>query len=585
MTSNSEQTGMWKNFDFTTNEQISLANLFKGYEDDEDLEGNDLLDTIREDFSLFSFSRLEVQVNYDIYKKVKTFLESRHVSILSSADGTQSIMVRILATVWPEETQERAESYDRYLALKRGEIDLNPSSSGITPRQAQRASLLPILNVATGTEQPDLPRALQSAYRPAEMMQTTASASHRSEVTQTSPFSKHPATEQRNLRETHTASSDVASKVMSRYNQDRQRFGGSTQDNWTIALAKYDRMASELGMSPGQKLQLIHHMFRDDAEHFYYDELQEVRSWEEMVSILDKRYNGPARQQSIIDELRTMTIQDFSNSTEHEGQSLQKLARRIERLVPQCQPGRNGDRDKRDALYYAVRSCEWSSGPITSLSTFAGKPYKQFLDELATAEQNHRIAGNLKGKLSRHGRAFRQPQTLSPPTTTRAAEGTPNSASIWFAGQARYGRDPRARKTPNVTTRYDRRCYNCNSTDHIVNKCSLPLDDVRIMGNRIKQLTRGKDQKFIEKVLKKMLLEQSAHINFLSERLIESMNVNDDIFDTDTVSSSEDVLEAQHELDNDNTTSPLFMAAVAPRDTNPSLANALEEDIEEQDFL
>ena len=104
MTSNAEPTGMWKNFEFTTNELISFANLFKGYEDDGALGGNELLDTIREDVSLFSFSRLEVQVNYDIYKKVKTFLKSRHVSIPSSADGTQSIMVRILATVWPEET-------------------------------------------------------------------------------------------------------------------------------------------------------------------------------------------------------------------------------------------------------------------------------------------------------------------------------------------------------------------------------------------------------------------------------------------------------------------------------------------------
>ena len=105
------------------------------------------------------------------------------------------------------------------------------------------------------------------------------------------------------------------------------------------------------------------------------------------------------------------------------------------------------------------------------------------------------------------------------------------------------------------------------------------------MGNRIKQLTREKDQNFMKKVLKKMPLEQSAHINFLSEKLIESMNVNDDIFDTDTVSSSEEVLEVQYELDNDNTTLPLFMAAVSPRDTNPSVANALEEDIEEKDFL
>lgn len=393
MALNVETRRMWKNVEFTTNEQINPANLFKSYEEDESLTRNELLDTIREDFSLLTFSRLEVQVNYDIYKKVRTFLESRSVSIPASADGTQSIMVRMEATICPEETQDKAESYERYLALKRGEIDLNPPNSEITPRQAQRTSLLYILNTISGTGQEELARTPRSAYRPAEMMQ---SATHRSEAAYTPSFATNPAT-LRSPHGNHLATPGAASKVMSRYSQDRQRFGGSTQDNWTMSLAKYERMASELGMSPAQKLQLIHHMFRDDAEHFYYDELQDVPSWEEMVQILDKRYNGPARQQSIIDEVRTMTIQDFAAGSEHEGNLLQRLARGIERLVPQCISGRNGDQDKQDALYYAIRSCEWSSGPITSLSTQADKPYKQFLDELATAEQNHRIGGGLKG--------------------------------------------------------------------------------------------------------------------------------------------------------------------------------------------
>ena len=490
-------------------------------------------------------------------------------------------MLSILATMWPEETQERAKSYERYLALKRGEIDLNPPNSGITPRQAQRTSLLSILNTISGTRQEERARTPRSAYRPAEMMQ---SATHRSEAAHTPSFATNPAT-LKSPHGNHLATSEAASKVMSRYSQDRRRFEGSTQDNWTMSLAKYERMESELGMSSAQKLQLIHHMFRDDAEHFYYDELQDVPPWEEMVQILDKRYNGPARQQSIIDEVRTMTIQDFAAGSEHEGNSLQRLSKRIEHLVLQCISGRNGDQDKRDSLYYAVRSFEWSSGPITSLSTQADKPYKQFLDELATAEQNHRIAGGLKGKPSRYSRTFRQPQVPLSPHTARTPDGSPHSASVWFAGQARYGRDPRARKTTNTTTKYDRRCYNCNGTDHIVNKCSLPLDDIRIMGNRIKQLTSGKEQKFIEKVLKKMLLEQSAHINFLSEKLIESMNVNNGISDTDPVSSAEDLLDDQNELDADNTTSLLFTTTVTPRDTHPSLANVLDEGDDGQYFL
>ena len=73
MSLNAETSEMWKNVEFRTNEQISLANLFKGYEEDKSLTENELLDTIREDFSLLTFCRLEKQVNYDIYKKVRTF--------------------------------------------------------------------------------------------------------------------------------------------------------------------------------------------------------------------------------------------------------------------------------------------------------------------------------------------------------------------------------------------------------------------------------------------------------------------------------------------------------------------------------
>lgn len=112
---------------------------------------------------------------------------------------------------------------------------------------------------------------------------------------------------------------------------------------------------------------------------------------------MNDRYNGQARKRSIVDELRAMTLHDFVADNLTEGEALQKMARRIERLVPQCPPGKNTDGDKRDTLYYAVRMFDWAQLPITGLAG-SNKSYKEFLDELATAEQKHRIKESMQGQ-------------------------------------------------------------------------------------------------------------------------------------------------------------------------------------------
>lgn len=82
-----------------------------------------------------------------------------------------------------------------------------------------------------------------------------------------------------------------------------------------------------------------------------------------------------------------------------EGQALQKLARRIEKLVPQCPSGENSDKAKRETLYYAVRMMEWAQSSFSGSAGMRYKnPYKVFLDELTAAEQQHRIKNSLQGK-------------------------------------------------------------------------------------------------------------------------------------------------------------------------------------------
>lgn len=173
--------------------------------------------------------------------------------------------------------------------------------------------------------------------------------------------------------------------------------GGTADESWNIALARYLRAAKELSLCGLEKVAYIHHIFRGNAEQQFYDELEGIRNWSELVLTLNERYNGPARRQSIADELLNLTSDEYLDSDSHCGEALQKLACRIQKLVPQAPHGRNTDVEKRDALYYAVRARTWAEAPIFVISQ-GMRTYKQFLDELASADQNYRIACSIRGK-------------------------------------------------------------------------------------------------------------------------------------------------------------------------------------------
>lgn len=142
----------------------------------------------------------------------------------------------------------------------------------------------------------------------------------------------------------------LSSKIRSRYKYDKQKFGGTADENWNISLARYQRAAQEIGMSPPQNVDYIHNIFCGDAEQHYFDELEPIRDWHALTTALNDRYNGHAQQQSFADELRNLSFDDYAASEEHDGLALQKLARRIEKLVPQAPHGRKTDLDKRDTL-------------------------------------------------------------------------------------------------------------------------------------------------------------------------------------------------------------------------------------------
>lgn len=154
-------------------------------------------------------------------------------------------------------------------------------------------------------------------------------------------------------------------------------------------------------MSREQKVSFIHILFKRDAEQFYFDELSQMRQWGELATTFSRRYNSEARTHAITDELREIQLTRYTDSDISDGQVLQKVARRIEKLVPRCPRGENSNRNKRETLYYAVRMTEWAQAPISDLAgNGSRKTYKEFLDELTAAEQQQKIKDKLQRKMT-----------------------------------------------------------------------------------------------------------------------------------------------------------------------------------------
>lgn len=102
--------------------------------------------------------------------------------------------------------------------------------------------------------------------------------------------------------------------MQARYKGDKQKFGGSTSENWSLALDGYQLHCRELCLNASQKVDFIHHVFKDDAEHFYYEELDGFRNWGDLVSILNSRYNSYARKQAIAELIMDLQLKDFVDS-------------------------------------------------------------------------------------------------------------------------------------------------------------------------------------------------------------------------------------------------------------------------------
>ena len=384
-----------------------------------DAEKEEILFTIRNELSVWALSRVEMFSNYNIYRSIRRFLENHDIPVPSSVANSSIVMIRVVAAIWPQDEFkiELDEALHRWNGFRDGSISIpiDGNYRNMTPREYQRSD-----------------RAKREEERERLLSRATITT-HPTRVDTTTVDDT----------DSHSSHSSQFVRIQNCYKHKHTKFGGESDENWTMTLAKYEHFAEQLKLTEEQKLRYIHAIFRDDAEHFYFSELKNTSNWTDIVSNLNKRYNNDARIRAVKDELKTITLMQFSQDGTCDAKALQLLARRIEKLVPQCYKVANCDEEKREALYYAVRNAPWSEGPINALvGSGYQKSYKSFLDELITAEQQYRLRkGDTAGISSRT--RYKTDSTNRRPTGP--SKGPINDAIVWYQSQGRYGRDPKAR--------------------------------------------------------------------------------------------------------------------------------------------
>lgn len=309
-------------------EQYTLTDFFRLFEEfHPGVRGDDLRNVIKEELFSWQFSRVEVLSNAKIFKYIKIFLEDQDVLLPNLYRGTNLNMIRIIAAIWSEDQfrEEVEAALARHNAHRKGSLPTGMNT--VTPREIQ-----------TPGRQPNNDNRNFDTRR------------------------------QLNFGEQEPSISNVYAKVQSCYKTDNAKFGGSNEENFQLMLTQYEHICRINNVNAQQKAQFFHAMLKDEALHFYHSELSNIQDWQTIVHALLQRYNSAARMRSIEDEVHSLTIEQFMGDSDHAGTALQKLARRIETLVPQCPNGRTRDCDKRVALYKAVRSMDCADAPITAMA-------------------------------------------------------------------------------------------------------------------------------------------------------------------------------------------------------------------------
>lgn len=453
----------WGNLKLSTPKQEGLHNLFVGCATEVPLLKEDaLISAIREDISIMEFVHPDIVCNYEIYKKVRKFLNDRLVETPQNLQSGVSIARRVICAIWSGDSlqEDRRRALGVFDAVKRGEW--HPAS----PSSGSNHPLSPF------------PLSIPGTPRGAE------------------PSPSVPAT--RNPASGYSTRNAPTAILSNAYRYEKQKFTGDGEQDWSTKLARYNLLCIDNNIRAADKVRHLHHLLEDGALQFYINEIEgKCENWGAVVQLFNNRYSSATRKERMSNRLQALSISGFEKAGCTETEALRKVVQEIDRLAPMSHTECQTDRAKRMFLQTAVKGRNWAF-IVLSNSYGPSLKYKELVDQLENAQQQsvvHAISGE-----NTTPPEFRQSRWRTPVNTNYAGQGryarTPTSSRSIVPRSGVHTRSPPPgtfgdialqRKfnapysSPKVGT-----CHNCGLPDCRWFRCKQPLDMERVMENRRK---------------------------------------------------------------------------------------------------
>jgi hypothetical protein len=111
------------------------------------------------------------------------------------------------------------------------------------------------------------------------------------------PLGAEAATVAPNVTSSENDSLNKAQNITVRCRDDEKKFSGKLGENYSEYVGEFTRASAGLGLTIMPKLELMHHVLRDEARRFYSREIEgKVSSFAEATSIILREYNSKTRQ-------------------------------------------------------------------------------------------------------------------------------------------------------------------------------------------------------------------------------------------------------------------------------------------------
>ena len=270
------------------------------------------------------------------------------------------------------------------------------------------------------------------------------------------------------------------------------KYSGSDEEHLQDFMDAYASAAEDYQLTPREKLQYFHNLFRGDALSFYNMNVKNrYSSFEEAVRVIYGHFNSPDVQQRVKTDMSTLSLTKFADKEGSIPKGLSALATYIANRTPQCPPCFRTEANKVDFLKQAVLDQSWAKEILVRINP--GTQFQSLYTELANALQLHQEVQQRTG--FPNSRAGTSSKATKPFIYFTQPKVVKSLANAMFPGN------------DNASS-----CWNCGRKGHRFTKCHKDLDLARIAAAKSEYFAKKSNSK---KGMKRVLYELVNGLNDL----------------------------------------------------------------------